>query len=127
MSDSANHKILLIDDDPDIVRLMELRLQHAGYRVVTAYDGASALEKIRQEKPALMLLDVSMPRMDGYTLLRMLRREEGLKDLPVIVLTAKQRLKELFDLEDIAGFFVKPYQPEALLDKIREILSRRPE
>src|SRR4030042_5161702 len=76
-------KILVVDDNPNIVKLLEYRLKDNNYEVITAYDGEEALDKIRQSKPDLMILDVVIPKIDGYRVLSILRADEQDKAIPV--------------------------------------------
>src|SRR5215208_6989007 len=82
-------KILAVDDERHIVRLVEVNLARAGYNVVTAFDGREALQKVEAEKPDLVVLDVMMPFMDGFEVLRNLKANPETADIPVIMLTAK--------------------------------------
>ena len=82
-------KILVCDDERHIVRLIQVNLERQGYTVTTAFDGKEGLEKIRTEKPDLVVLDVMMPYMDGFEVLKTIRREPETENLPVIMLTAK--------------------------------------
>ncbi len=81
--------VLAVDDEPNIRRLVEVNLQRAGYRVATAEDGEHALERLREERPDLMVVDVMMPRMDGFELLRRLKQDPDTAEIPVIMLTAR--------------------------------------
>jgi DNA-binding response OmpR family regulator len=116
-------KILVIDDDPHIVELLKNRLMACSYQVATAHDGEEGLEQVRKENPDLIIVDVLMPKMDGYTFVRTLKRSDPTKAIPVIVLTAKDKMKELFELEGVKDYMVKPYRPEDLLKKIRSNLG----
>lgn len=113
-------KVLVIDDDPNIVELIKNRLSVNGYQVVTAYDGEQGLEQVESEKPNLVIVDVLMPKMDGYTFVRTLRKSEETRDLPVIVVTAKDKMRDLFELEGIRDYLIKPYQSEELLMKVAQ-------
>jgi DNA-binding response OmpR family regulator len=84
----ARH-ILAVDDDDSICRVLELSLTRAGYRVTTARDGEEALEKVQADRPDLILLDIIMPRMDGFAVLRRLKDDPGTAAIPVLMLTAK--------------------------------------
>lgn len=118
-------KILIIDDDPHTIAIVKSRLTAHHYSVFSALDGCEGLEQIEKEKPDLILLDVLMPKMDGFTFLRTLKRDDRFKKIPVIVLTGKDRVKDLFVLEGIqeSDFILKPYQPEKLLERIAQKLS----
>src|SRR3989338_304546 len=82
-------KILIVDDEVDLVETLTFRLEAAGYTVVKAYNGQEGLEKAREENPDLILLDVMMPKMDGYTLCRLLKFDVKFRGTPVIMLTAR--------------------------------------
>lgn len=116
-------RILIIDDEPHIVKTIKDRLEFAGYTVITAYDGEEGLKKVNEEKPDLILLDILMPKMDGYNFLRALKLDENIKDIPVIILTAKAQMKELFVPEGILNYITKPFDQKELLEKISKALS----
>jgi len=116
-------KILIIDDDRPLADLLRTRLDSKGYEVLTAHDGESGMALVKQDPPDLILLDVVMPKMDGYTFIRNLRREDETRDIPVIVVSGKERMKDLFVLEGITEYFLKPYKPEELFLKIDSILN----
>ncbi len=116
-------KILIIDDDPNIVELLKRRLLASQYLVVTASNGEDGLAEVKAEKPDLIIVDVLMPKMDGYTFVRMLRREEDVRNIPVIVLTAKDKMKDLFEMEGVKDYIVKPYRPEDLMEKVKRNLG----
>ena len=100
-------KILVVDDDPDFVEIIRMRLQADGYEVITAADGEEALKKVKEEKPDVMFLDVLMPKLDGLKVLQRVRRIN--KRLPVYILTAFSS-PERFELAkkyNAAGFIVK--------------------
>lgn len=80
--------ILVVDDDPDLVESISIKLESKQFRVAKAYDGVEAWEKIKEEKPALIILDVMMPRKDGYALCKELKSDEEYKDITVVLLTA---------------------------------------
>ncbi len=116
-------KILVIDDDPQIVDLIKSRLKANNYEVITALDGKEGLEKTKEEFPHLIILDIAMPRMDGYTFVLELRKDEKLKGLPVIILTAKDKMKELFGMEGLSHYLIKPFIAYELLKKVKELLE----
>jgi two-component system, OmpR family, alkaline phosphatase synthesis response regulator PhoP len=80
--------ILVVDDDPDLVEAVSMKVESKGYRVAKAYDGVEAMDRIKEEKPALVILDVMMPRKNGWAVCDEIKREESLKDIIVILLTA---------------------------------------
>ena len=118
-------KIVLADDEVQLALAIKIRLQSRGFQVVTATDGQQALDLIDKEKPDLVLLDVVMPVMDGYFCLREINQRFGRGTIPVIVLTARDRMKELFELEGIEDYVVKPFDHDDLLVRIDRALKRR--
>ena len=118
-------KILAVDDEPNILLSLEYILEAEGYEVHTATDGEEALEKARKVLPDLILLDVAMPRMDGYEVCRLLRSSADLAAIKVVMLTAKgQPLEKRKGLELGADEYVtKPFGAQDLLDRIRAALG----
>jgi two-component system alkaline phosphatase synthesis response regulator PhoP/two-component system response regulator VicR len=113
-------KILVCDDERHIVRLIQVNLERQGYEVVTAFDGKEGLEKIRSEKPNL---DVMMPYMDGFEVLKSLRREPETESLPVIMLTAKAQDKDVFEGYHYGAdmYLTKPFNPMELVSFVKRI------
>jgi len=116
-------KILVCDDERHIVRLIQVNLEKQGYQVVTAYDGKEGLEKIKAEKPNLVVLDVMMSYMDGFEVLKNLRREPDFMDLPVIMLTAKAQDKDVFEGYHYGAdmYLTKPFNPIELVTFVKRI------
>ena len=85
---SENKLILVVDDDPDLVEAVSMKIESKNYRVAKAYDGVEALEKIKEEKPALVILDVMMPRKNGWVVCDEIKKNDSLKDIVVLMLTA---------------------------------------
>ncbi|MBN3039115.1 MAG: response regulator [Candidatus Omnitrophica bacterium] len=115
-------KILVIDDEPHIVQLLKSRLQANGYEVVAASNGKEGLERVEQENPDLIILDILMPAMDGYTFVRRLRKAS--REIPVIVLTGQGAMQDLFAVEGINDYMVKPFKAEELLEKIEKYIGK---
>ncbi len=115
--------ILVVDDEPQIVRLVKAYLEAAGFRVVTAADGYDALRVVRQEQPDLVVLDLLMPRVDGLEFTRRLRRE---RDTPIIMLTARvDETDRIVGLELGADDYVtKPFSPREIVARVRAVLRR---
>lgn len=117
-------KILVVDDEKDVVELLSFLLKKDGYQVVSAHNGIEALEKVDSEKPDLVLLDVMMPEMDGYTVQTKLMENPTTRDIPVIILTAKGQLKDVFAMSsNVAAYMAKPFDPKLLRQKIEESLK----
>jgi signal transduction histidine kinase len=122
-------KILIADDNPDNVELLRKRLISQGYETLTAFDGEEALQAILKDSPDLLILDVMMPRMDGYEVLRRLKQEEEYRNLPVILLTAKKDIPDKLKGLDIGAddYITKPFNPQELLARVRSLLTLREE
>jgi len=116
-------KILVIDDDPTITKLLSSRLETYTYDVVTAADGVEGLEKFRQEKPDLIILDIVMPRLDGYNFVLEFKKIADLKATPIIILTVKEDMREIFGMEGINDYIVKPFLMNDLVKKIDKHLK----
>ena len=116
-------KILVVDDERPIVRLVQVNLEHAGYEVVAAYDGKEALEKVEQEKPDLIILDVMMPQMDGFEVMQKLQANPKTRDIPVIMLTAKAQDADVFRgwQSGVTLYLTKPFSPFELISFVRRI------
>ena len=122
---AESKKILVADDEQQLALAVKIRLQSKGYTVVTASDGQQALQLAAQEKPDLIILDVLMPVMDGYSCLREINTRFGRGKIPVIILTARDRMKDLFELEGIEDYVIKPFDHEDLLVRIDRVFKRR--
>lgn len=118
-------KVLIVDDEPNILLSLEFILEEEGYDVYVAHDGDEALETAEAVRPDLILLDVAMPRKDGYEVCRILRERATLKDVKVVMLTAKgQPLERKKGVEVGASLYVtKPFSAADLLERIRSVLS----
>lgn len=121
---SKSKKVLVVDDEPDVVDIIKTRLNINGYDVITAYDGLEGLEKAKQERPDLMVLDVMMPKLDGYNVCRMLKFDNRYKDIAVVILTALAN-DEMLETGHEVGADVclsKPYDGNMLLEKMKQLL-----
>lgn len=116
-------KILVVDDESEIVQVLRIRLEAIGYEVLAAHDGVQALEIVHAKKPDLILLDILMPRMDGGTFLHRMKELGLLGIIPIIVLTAKANMREFFLVQEIADFMVKPFDSRNLLREIARHLG----
>lgn len=119
----ANIKLLLVDDDQDFTQLMEYDLKKKGYEIITAHNGEDGLAKALSEHPALIMLDIKMPKMDGYTFVRRLKKDPSTKDIPLIVLTSYEPMKDMFQMEGVNDYFVKSASMESLFKTIQERLQ----
>ncbi|OGX31323.1 MAG: hypothetical protein A3D27_01665 [Omnitrophica WOR_2 bacterium RIFCSPHIGHO2_02_FULL_46_37] len=122
-------KILVVDDDPNIVKLIKSRLEANKYEVIAAYDGEECMQKILSDKPDLIILDILMPKADGYDVLIGIKEFKALAGkiplVPVIVLTALSdpRVKGMIEKEEIKDYIVKPFESEDLLAKVKKAIG----
>ena len=118
-------RILLVDDEIDIVTMIRMRLEASGFEVIVATDGKEALNAARTQSPDLIILDLMLPTMDGFHVARMLKYDARYKNIPIIMLTAKAGESDRKTGEDVGvdAFFNKPFEAEKLLAKIRELLA----
>lgn len=114
-------RVLVVDDDVDIVKMLKVRIESAGYEFCAVGDGKEMLEILKIKRPDVILLDIMLPNMDGYSVLREMRKHKEYNNIPVIILSAKEKKKieDLFILENIAFFIEKPFDTKDLLDKIK--------
>ncbi len=120
-------KILIVDDEPDALELISYNLKAAGFDVITADDGEEAIKKARAAQPALILLDVMLPEVDGLEVCKTLRRDAATKSVPIIMLTAKAaEIDRVLGLELGADDYVtKPFSPRELVLRVKALLRRR--
>jgi two-component system alkaline phosphatase synthesis response regulator PhoP len=119
-------RILIVDDDREIVRLVRAYLEKAGYSVLTAYDGETALHTLRREQPDLLVLDLMLPDRDGWDLTRLIRADRSLAETPIIMLTARvEDSDKIVGLEIGADDYVtKPFNPREVVARVRALLRR---
>jgi adenylate cyclase len=119
--------ILAVDDLPDNLEILRLRLESQGYEVITAADGEEALARVRETRPDLVLLDVMMPKLDGIAVLKAVRSEPELRATPVILVTAKADTRDVVEGLDAGGddYLTKPFEHAALLARVRSMLRQR--
>ena len=119
-------KILVVDDEPDAIELIEFNLKQAGYDVVTAADGAAALKKARTASPNLIILDIMLPEIDGFEVCKLLRRDPATAAIPILMLTARAaEIDRVLGLE-LGGddYVTKPFSPRELVLRVKKILER---
>ncbi len=121
----AGEKILSIDDSPTVQRLIDMILSSQGYQVVLASDGEEGIQKAKTEKPAVILVDFVMPKMNGFQVCKTLKEDAAFKETPIILVTSRgDKVGSKFvDVLGITEYFTKPFQPEELLAKIREVID----
>jgi two-component system, OmpR family, alkaline phosphatase synthesis response regulator PhoP len=120
-NEANGRKVLVIDDEPGIIEIVETNLEGDGFEVISASNGKEGLEKIKREAPELVVLDVMMPEMDGWEVLRNLERDPETAGLPVIMLTAKAADEDyIYGLEEGAvEYITKPFLPQELVNRIK--------
>jgi len=121
--------VLVVDDEEYILRILGFALRAEGWDVITASDGARAVQQVSVKRPDIIVLDLMMPVMDGYQVLQRLKGEPGSRDIPVIVLTAKGRDADReAALEAGADLYMtKPFSPQRLVERVQEMLTASPE
>ena len=127
-------KILIVDDDPDIRDAASIILESAGHEVVTAQDGLEGLELLKAEKPDMLILDLLMPKMDGFSVCRELQdtRWSKFRDMPILILTSvrEEASRRRYELEtglelDVADYVEKPIAPEVLLERVARLVKKK--
>jgi two-component system, OmpR family, alkaline phosphatase synthesis response regulator PhoP len=126
ISPALTQRILVVDDDKEIVRLVRAYLEQANFQVITAYDGETALHTLRREHPNLMVLDLMLPDRDGWDITRIVRNDPNLKNIPIIMLTARiEDSDKIVGLELGADDYVtKPFNPREVVARVRSVLRR---
>jgi two-component system response regulator VicR len=126
MNDYESKQILCIEDEPEMIDLIRLILGRRGFEVVGAAGGKEGLEKMQQHPPALVLLDLMMPDMDGWEVYQQMKADEKTKDIPVIVVTAKaQSIDKVLGLHiaKVDDYIAKPFSPQDLLNSVDKVLG----
>ena len=127
-------KILLVDDDPDILEALTIILEAQGYEVVTAKDGIEGLANLKAEKPDLLILDLLMPKMDGFAVCKELQdpRWSKFKDVPILILTSvrEEASRRRYELEtglelNVDDYVEKPISPEVLLQRVGRLIKKK--
>lgn len=119
--------IMVVEDDEELSEILQYNLSRAGYRVIQAWDGQEAIDTVEQAAPDLLLLDIMLPKVDGWKVCRFLADSPTLKHIPIIIFTAKSA-REDFDLArqfNLAGFFTKPYATTDVLRHVEKVLAGR--
>ena len=127
-TENTGKTILVVDDEPDIRLVLTMALQKHGYRTEEASNGLEALEKIRALRPAAVIMDIMMPKMDGGTVNLKLKEDPETAGIPVIIITGKGHFKELLDIREgvnVTAYLEKPFPISLLLEKLRVILKEQ--
>jgi DNA-binding response OmpR family regulator len=118
-------RILVVDDEPRVLKMLRCRLETAGYQVSTAVEGHEALQKVRDEKPDLIVLDLILPGMSGYEVCARLKGDEEFRRIPVLVLSARSQEQDAAEGKRVGAdaFMTKPYDGDVLLARVSELLT----
>jgi DNA-binding response OmpR family regulator len=118
--------ILIVDDEVDLVETVRFPLEMEGYRVLVSYNGEDALNQARKENPDLILLDLMLPKLDGYKVCRLLKFDDRYKHIPILMLTAKTQEKDkILGMETGANEYItKPFEMDDLLKKVKAYLNK---
>ena len=124
--DPVSHKILIVEDEVDIATLVTFNLQRAGYAVDMVHDGREGLEKILKDQPDLVILDLMLPGMDGFSILKEMQRDIRANTIPVLMLTAKSQIDDrIRGLESgVDDYLTKPFSPKELILRVQAVLKR---
>jgi len=120
-------RILIVDDEEDLVETVSFRLEANGYEVIKAYDGQEGLEKSKKENPGLIILDLMLPKMDGYKVCGLLKADARYNKIPIILFSARAQESDIKMGEDVGAdaYMTKPFEPQVLLVKIKELLKEQ--
>lgn len=123
----VSEKILIVDDEADLVETLTFRLEAAGYKAISAHDGLEGLNVARAEKPDLIILDVMMPKMDGYQVCRLLKFDQNMKNIPIIMLTARGQEQDKQTGGQVGAdvYMTKPFDSKILISKVEELLKKK--
>ncbi len=123
--ETGQKRILICDDDPAILRVLQVNLEVEGYETLLAHHGEEALEVANAEKPDLIILDIMMPRLDGYQTCERLKADDATKDIPVVFLSAKAQASDIEKGKGygVADYLTKPFDPDTLVETIERLLA----
>jgi len=118
-------RILIVDDEVQLVEMVKMRLEAAGYEVISAYDGQDGFEKAKKDKPDLIILDLMLPKMDGYKVCGLLKSDARYSKIPIVMFSARAQDEDVRLGKDLGAeeYVTKPFEPKILLDKIRGLIG----
>ena len=118
-------KILIVDDEADIIEILQFVLESNGYECITAFDGEEGLKLAREANPDLIILDVMMPKINGYKICRLLKYDEKYKDIPIFMVTARSQEEDKIIGEETGAdeYITKPFQIENVIEKVKSYLG----
>jgi DNA-binding response OmpR family regulator len=118
-------KVLIVDDEADIIEILQFVLEAQGYECITALDGEEGLKLARESNPDLIILDVMMPKMNGYKICRLLKFDEKYKNIPILMVTARaqDKDKEIGEETGANEYITKPFQVDYVIEKVKSYLG----
>lgn len=118
-------KILLVDDEPDIIEILQFMLESQGYECITATDGEEGLKKAREINPDIIILDVMMPKINGYKICRLLKFDNKYKDIPILMLTARSQDEDKLIGEETGAdeYITKPFEVDEVIETIKKYIG----
>ncbi len=124
---ASKKRVLLVDDEVDFVEVLRARLEDNNYEVLVAYDGEEGLDRAEKENPDLIILDLMLPRLNGFDVCRKLKVNNNFKNIPIIMISAKFQANDVnFGIAMGAdAYMTKPFEPRVLMEKIRELLGKK--
>ncbi len=119
-------RVLIAEDEPHIVESLSFVLQRSGYEVSSVLDGEAAILRLRSDPPDMMILDVMLPKLNGFEVLKRVKSDPALRSIPVIILTAKGQVQDRRMAEEIGvdGFMTKPFSNREIVDEVRRLTPR---
>lgn len=122
---SSQKRILICDDDPAILRVLQVNLEVEGYETILAHHGEEALRAAVESRPDLIILDIMMPRLDGYQTVERLKEDDATKDIPVVFLSAKAQASDIEKGKEygVQEYLTKPFDPDVLVETIERLLT----
>ena len=120
-------KILIVDDEADIIEILQFVLESQGYECITAFDGEEGLKLAREASPDLIILDVMMPKINGYKISRLLKYDNKYKDIPILMITARAQEEDKIIGEETGAdeYITKPFKVEYVVEKVKEYLGQK--
>ena len=118
-------RILIVDDEVQLVEMVKMRLESAGYEVISAYDGQEGLDKAKKDKPDLIILDLMLPKMDGYKVCGLLKNDARYSRIPIIMFTARAQEEDVTLGKSLGAeeYVTKPFDPKTLMEKIKGLIG----
>lgn len=122
----AKKRLLIVDDEADLAEMIKFRMENNGYEVLLAHDGQAALEMARKESPDLIILDLMLPKMDGYKVCGLLKKDSRYSHIPIIIFSAKGQEDDMKLGQELGAdaYITKPFEPQVLLGKINELIGK---